>query len=262
MPALWRAIHPPTMMAAPACGRAMARPLLCRRAIVFSCCCSFPFRLDMFHRPRCGYPRELSTFLFDLLPNAGAFLLLPQKGRSPSLLPKEGAERRKAQLVLSVLLRGARAGLAKTGSPYGAPLRCLNGGTPLPRRAAMAIAPWPCYGDATEDSIRGSLVSREAFSTRLPGARLANHARGHRSPSTLSSLCRAPLSEWGYVRHTQRTGQCQAVLKIIMRCSVAALREDAADVCFVPQADPRLRFAGSRTPARMAAFLSICPVEC
>ena len=109
-------------------------------------------------------------------------LVLPQKR-------ERSAVRRNC---LSVLLRGSTCRSCGTSSPYGAPLRCLDGGTPLPRRPAMAITPWPSDDDATEDSIRGSLVSREAFSTRLPGHGLRDHVRGHRTPSTLSRSAERP----------------------------------------------------------------------
>jgi hypothetical protein len=49
-------------------------------------------------------------------------------------------------------------------------------------------------------------VSQEAFSTHLPRARPAKAMRAGRRPHSRSvSLCRASLSEWGYVRHTDGT---------------------------------------------------------
>ncbi len=83
---------------------------------------------------------------------------------------------------------------AKTSSPYGAPPRCFVTVGPL----YVADLPWllphgPRTATRTEDSIRGSLVSREAFSTRLPGAWLARPCtRDHRSPSTLSRSAERP----------------------------------------------------------------------
>ena len=130
---------------------------------------------------------------------------LPRHQTFPfDLLPKEGAERRKGAIVL----RRAPATehvpvFAKTSSPYGAPPRCFVTVGPL----YVAGPPWLLpHGlvptTRTEASIRGSLVSREAFSTRLPGAWFARpmHA-GSPLPIHAQSLCRAPLSEWGYVRH-------------------------------------------------------------
>ena len=62
----------------------------------------------------------------------------------------------------------------ETGSPYGAPPRRLwtvwDPSAPPARQAVLPAL--TSSGDATEDSIRGSLVSQEAFSTRPPGARL------------------------------------------------------------------------------------------
>ena len=137
------------------------------------------FALDMLRHSRCGFFRASVRFSFRCRsPKAGARLVAP--------FTREGAERRNGAKSYWMLRRASGPALP-AGSPYGAPLRCLDGGTPLPRRPAMAIIPWPSDGDATEDSIRCSLVSREAFSTRLPGHGLRDHARGHRTPFTFSS---------------------------------------------------------------------------
>jgi hypothetical protein len=47
----------------------------------------------------------------------------PQKRGARSLLPKEGAERRKRRNLLSVLPRGSTCQPCEASSPYGAPLR-------------------------------------------------------------------------------------------------------------------------------------------
>ena len=152
----------------------------------------------MLRHSRCGFPREFATCFSIALPKERIF--------APKVRERSAV---KGATVSSVLLRQSTCRPCEASSPYGAPLRCLDGGTPLPRRPAMVITPWPSDDDATEDSIRGSLVSREAFSTRLPGHGLRDHARGHRTLSTLRSLCRAPLSEQGYVRHTDGIRQRQ-----------------------------------------------------
>ena len=171
--------------------------------------------IQIFKQPRlCILAAEFRAsvrFSFRFAPDTGA-----------SLLPKRERSAARRNFVSDGSLARSRdqpceAGRARRRSTT----VFMDGGTPLHRRPAMAIAPWPSDGDATEDSIRGSLVSREAFSTRLPGAWFARpmHA-GSPLPIHAQSLCRAPLSEWGYVRHTHGTGQRQYENLILARGSL------------------------------------------
>ena len=77
--------------------------------------------------------------------------------------------------------------------------------------------------DATEDFIRGSIVSQEAFSTHLPGTGLRNLRAGRRPHSHPVSPAGRPSSEWGYVRHTDATRQRQALLKVIFEHALQRL---------------------------------------
>jgi hypothetical protein len=82
------------------------------------------FKQPSLHRPRCGIPRELPIFFRFALPKEARLFLLPQI---------EGAERRNGATYRACSLRGSTCQPCGTGSPYGAPLRCLDGGTPLHR---------------------------------------------------------------------------------------------------------------------------------
>ena len=93
----------------------------------------------------------------------------------------------------------------------------------------MAIAPWPCSGDATEDSIRGSLVSREAFSTVSRGHGLRDQCtRDHRSPSTLSRSAERPSANGD--TSAIRMGPVSVQKKIYLKRWLAKTLESKEDV--------------------------------
>ena len=111
---------------------------------------------------------------------------------------REGAERRRAHPGCLPFAKDRRRS-CETGSPYGAPLRRLWTVGPLCLAGASGGVTGPdITGDATEDSIRGSLVSQEAFSTRPPRARLRIVHAGSPLPLHIWLACAdAPLSEGG-----------------------------------------------------------------
>jgi hypothetical protein len=138
------------------------------------------------HHPRCGCFRASSVRFFDWL---------PPKGRSPSSLPKEGAERRKAQRVRALARSTGPA--CEPVSPYGAPLRRFQSlGPRLPCPGFPAAFATRTGGRRKERAL-GVIMRREA-DPRTPGTAVCeNRGRRRRSSPTLRFACRAPLCGWG-----------------------------------------------------------------
>ena len=94
-----------------------------------------------------------------------------------------------------MLLRRARAGPAKTSSPYGAPLAAFEiPGAPLPACPAIAGAGGVKDIDPSLRSQAGGCPPEDSRDT------IANRVRGRRSPSTLSLALQSVPQRMGMIR--------------------------------------------------------------
>jgi hypothetical protein len=125
---------------------------------------------------------------------------------------REGAERRKRRNCIEYApvtehcrpcdrparLTALHCGVIRWWDPSAPPLR------------QGSLGPGRHLGGATEDSIRGSIVSLEAFSTHLPRTGLREPARGAPSPFTSKlRLQKRPSGEWDDSEFIGQLNSCQ-----------------------------------------------------
>jgi hypothetical protein len=117
-----------------------------------------------------GFPRECQIF----------FSICSRKAGAVSLLPKEGAERRKAQLRSGGSRRGNRGPIRRPVAPDGAPLGVIRWWDPsAPPDRQGSLGPDRHPSDATEDSIRSPFSGLGGLLHTSPGNRSAKTcARG------------------------------------------------------------------------------------
>jgi hypothetical protein len=133
------------------------------------------------------------------------------------LLPTKERERSavKGATVVSVPLRGSTCRSCGTSSPYGAPLRRFRRWDPSASPGCHGYCPMALFR-RRDGRFHPRLLSEPGGLLHTsPGTRFARPCARAPHPIHAQFASRTPLSEWGYVRHTDATPQRQVILKII-----------------------------------------------
>src|SRR4051794_2974422 len=132
----------------------------------------------------------------------------PTKGRSPFCSQREGAERRKGAIVLSVLLRGSTCRPCEGQLALRRSTAVFSRWDPSTSPGRHGYCPMALFR-RRDGSFHPRLLSEpEGLLHRLPDSRFARPSTQAPHPHSHPFACRTSLSEWGYVRHTHATRQC------------------------------------------------------